>query len=519
MLLTDLLDFSFEQYGEYPFLYFNDTTYTNKETSVFSKKISVLLRNLGICDGERVMVSLPNCPEVIFSYQGILRAKNVVVPVMFLLHPSEIHFILNDCKAKAIVTSSLVLPKLVEAAKNLPYEPIFIVVDHIPNIKDYENVDIVELHKAIELINEDEEAAMHASESDLAVILYTSGTTGRPKGVMLTHKNLYSSARTSYEMSIENGDYEPSTTIGVLPLAHIYGFTTMNTNFLLGNSVDIFPTFDVEKLFQSIEKYKVKNIGLVPAMIHAMVFAPQSNKYDLSSLESVISGSASLPVAIIQAFKKKFNAEIREGYGLSEAAPVVSSHRDGIPIKYGSVGIPIPGIEVKVVDHNGNDVQRGEVGELLVKGDNITLGYYGLEEETKNTIKDGWLYTGDLVKMDEDDYLYIVDRKKDLIIRGGFNVYPRDLEEVIAAHEAVSEAAVIGIPDEKMGEEIIACVILKPGSVVTEEDIIAYTQQKFAKYKTPKRVFFLDELPRTSIGKILKRKLRDLYENANMTKS
>ena len=306
MLLTDLLDFSFKHYGEYPFLYFNNTTYTNKETSVFSKKISVLLRNLGICDGERVIVSLPNCPEVIFSYQGILRAKNVVVPVMFLLHPSEIHFILNDCKAKAIVTSSLVLPKLVEAAKNLPYEPIFIVVDQIPNIKDYENVDIVELHKAIELINEDEEEAMHASESDLAVILYTSGTTGRPKGVMLTHKNLYSSARTSYEMSIENGDYEPSTTIGVLPLAHIYGFTTMNTNFLLGNSVDIFPTFDVEKLFQSIEKYKVKNIGLVPAMIHAMVFAPQSNKYDLSSLESVISGSASLPVALIQAFKKKF---------------------------------------------------------------------------------------------------------------------------------------------------------------------------------------------------------------------
>ncbi|MBD3107755.1 long-chain fatty acid--CoA ligase [Bacillus sp. AGMB 02131] len=518
MLLTNLLDFSLEQYGEYPFLYFNDIAYTNEDTIVYSKKISVLLRSLGICDGERVVVSLPNCPEVIFSYQGILRAKNIVVPVMFLLHPSEIHFILNDCKAKAIITSSLVLPKLVEAAKNLPYKPTFIVADEIQNKNDSENIDIIELHKAIEECDENKEELIDASESDVAVILYTSGTTGRPKGVMLTHKNLYSSARTAYEMTIENGDHEPNTTIGVLPLAHIYGFTTMNTNFLLGNSVVVFPTFDLDQLFRCIEKYKVKSIGLVPAMIHAMVHAPQSDQYDLSSLESVISGSASLQVALIQAFKKKFNAEIREGYGLSEAAPVVSSHRDGISIKYGSVGIPIPGIEVRVIDNNGNDVDRGEVGELIVKGDNITPGYYGLEEETKKAIKDGWLYTGDLVKMDEDGYLYIVDRKKDLIIRGGFNVYPRDLEEVIAAHEDVSEAAVIGVPDEKMGEEIIACVIKKPGAAVTEAELIAYTQQRFAKYKTPKHVFFLDELPRTSVGKILKRKLRDLYENANLTK-
>lgn len=511
MLLTNFIDFTKEQYGEYPFLFFENKEYTNLDVERMAKKISVLLRNHGIADGERVVVSMPNCPEVVFSYQGILRSRGIVIPLLHLLHPSEIHFILSDSKAKAIITSSQVLPKFIEAAQGLSFTPLFIVVDDLDDLSTIQNHQVILLHDALKSVNESDEVLEDAHENDVAVILYTSGTTGRPKGVMLTHKNLYTNTKTSYDLAREDKDFSRGTTIGILPLAHAFGFTMMNSSILLGSSVVIFSKFDVEQLFESIEKHKVKSFAAVPAMIHAMVASPLADKYDLSSLESVGSGSASLPLALIQAFKNKFHAEIREGYGLSEATTIVTTHRDGMPIKYGSVGIPIPGVEVKIVDQNGSTVPQGEIGELLVRGDSITPGYYGLEEETKKAIKDGWLHTGDLVKMDEDGYLYVIDRKKDLVIRGGFNIYPRDVEEVIAKHEAVSEVAVIGLPDEKMGEEIVACVVKKPGATVTDEEIILYSQQKLAKYKTPKKVVFVEQLPRNGVGKILKKRLRDMY--------
>ncbi|MDQ0217705.1 long-chain fatty acid--CoA ligase [Peribacillus cavernae] len=517
MLLTNLIDHTKEHYGEYPFLYYKDKTYTNLEVEKMAKKFSILLRNHDIADGERVVVSIPNCPEVIFAYQGILRSRSIVIPVMHLLHPREIHFILNDSKAKAIITSSQVLPNMIEASKDLAYKPIFIVVDQLENKDVFDGYEIIELYKEIETIENSHELLTDAQESDTAVILYTSGTTGRPKGVMLTHKNLYSSAMSAYELLNDREDAGRGTTLGVLPLAHVYGFTMMNSCFLLGSSVVIFPKFDVDRVFACIEKYNVRAFSAVPAMLYAMVSSPNVDQYDLSSLESVGSGSAALPVAVIHAFKQKFNAEIREGYGLSEAAPTVAAHREGMPIKPGSVGVAIPGVQVRVVDENVTDVPKGEIGELIVKGDNITTGYYGLEEATKKAIKDGWLFTGDLATMDNDEYLYIVDRKNDLIIRGGFNIYPRDLEEVIMSHEAVAEVAVIGIPDERIGEEIVACVVKNPGSIVSEVEIIAYSQQKLAKYKTPKRVVFLQQLPRNGVGKILKRKLREMYETTDFS--
>lgn len=517
MLLTNFVDFTKENYGEYPFLFFENQEYTNIDVEKMAKKISVLLRNLSVSDGERVVVSMPNCPEVIFSYQGILRSRSIVIPLLHLLHHSEIHFILNDSEAKAIITSAQVLPKFIEAAEGLNYTPLFIIVDELDDPSLYQEQQIIFLQEALTSINETEEILKNAHESDVAVILYTSGTTGRPKGVMLTHKNLYSNTKTSYDLAMDKEDFSRGTTIGVLPLAHAFGFTMMNSSILLGNSVVIFSKFEVEQLFASIEKYKVKSFAAVPAMIHAMVASPTAEKYDLSSLESVGSGSASLPLALIQAFNQKFGAEIREGYGLSEATTIVTTSRDEMPIKYGSVGIPIPGVEIRIVNQSGEDVPQGEVGELLVKGDNVTPGYYRLEEETKKTIRDGWLYTGDLVRMDEDGYLYIVDRKKDLVIRGGFNIYPRDVEEVIAKHEAVSEVAVIGLPDEKMGEEIVACVVKKPETSVTEEEIILYSQQKLAKYKTPKKVFFVEQLPRNGVGKILKKRLRDMFATNSPT--
>lgn len=509
MLLTNLLDHSKDKYGEYPFLYFGDDTYSNYDVEMMAKKISILLRNHGIHDGDRVLVSIPNCPEVIFSYQGILRSRSIVIPVMFLLHPSEVHFILNDSKAKAIITSAQYLPNMIEATQSLSFQPKFIIIDQLPNKDKYKDYNVIELYDAISSLNVEQEILVDASEDYIAVILYTSGTTGKPKGVMLTHKNLYSNAKVAYDLAIERGDLNRRTTIGILPLAHVYGFSSMNSNILLGSSVVIFSKFDVDNIFQCIEQFKVKNFSVVPAMIHGMVSSPNINKYNLTSLESLVSGSASLPVTLIQAFNQKFNADILEGYGLSEAAPAVASHREGMKVKPGSVGIPLPNVQVRIVDEHDNDVDPGHVGELIVKGNNITPGYFGLEDETKKAIKDGWLYTGDLVKMDEDGYLFIVDRKNDMIIRGGFNIYPRDIEEIISSHEDVTEVAVIGIPDERIGEEIIACVIKKPNSHVSEEEIILFSQQKLAKYKTPKRVVFLEQLPRSGVGKILKRKLKE----------
>lgn len=511
MLLTELINYTKNQYGEYSCLHFKGKEYSNLEVERLSKKISFLLRKNGIADGERVVVCMPNCPEVIFSYQGILRARNIVVPVLLLLHPNEIHYILNDCQAKAIITSSFLLPNLIQAAKGLPYKPIFIVADQVESSpSEIDGFPIMHLYEEIQSIDDSEEVLTPGNENDVAVILYTSGTTGKPKGVMLTHKNLYSSAKTSYEYVMKQ--QERGNTLCVLPLAHVFGFTAMNASFLLGSSIVILPTFDVDEVFECIEKYKISAFGAVPAMIYAMVHSPNADKYDLSSLEFIISGSAPLPLAVIEAFEKKFSAEIREGYGLSEAAPVVSAHQDGMTVKHGSVGKPIPGIEVKIVDENGDEVPQGEIGELIVKGDNVSPGYYRLEEETKKTIKDGWLRTGDLVRMDEDGYLYIVDRKKDLIIRGGLNIYPRDVEEVIAKHDGVAEVAVIGVPDERMGEEIVACVVKKPNATVSEEELIHYSQQKLAKYKTPRKIVFLKQLPRNGVGKVLKRNLRETCE-------
>jgi long-chain acyl-CoA synthetase len=494
--LEDLLETNIAEFGEYPFLFFNDRTITNIETKQYADHFASGLRNLGILKGDRVIVCMPNCPEVLFSYQGITRAGATIVPVMFTLHPKELHYIARNSGAKAVITSSSVLGTVEKSLEGLPVKPRLIVVDlpsddHVKNFYDVlapVNTSIVDGGKA----------------EDTAVILYTSGTTGNPKGVLLTHKNLYSNA----ENSAKHNETERGTTLGVLPLAHVYGLTISNICFLTGSSIVIFSSFDTKGVFKAIETYEVKTFSAVPAMIHALVSYPQADQYNTSSLESVGSGSAPLPVALLHAFEQKFGAKVYEGYGLSEAAPVVTAHCKGIEIKPGSVGIPIPGVAVKIVDENGKEVPTGDVGELVVCGDNVTPGYYQNAVETNRVLKESWLFTGDMARIDDEGYVYIVDRKKDLIIRGGFNVYPRDVEEILNAHEQVYEAAVVGVPDERMGEEMVACVVKKQDSEVTVEELIIYCQDHLAKNKTPRRIVFLEALPRNGVGKILKTHLR-----------
>lgn len=494
--LKDLLERNIAEFGEYPLLHFKDKTYTNVETKRFADEFANGLRQLGVEKGDRVMVCMPNCPEVIIAYHGISRAGAIIVPVMFMLHPKELHYIALNSRAKAVITSSFVLQNVEKSLEGLPLKPQLIITD-FPSEENAKNF--------YEVMAQDGGiVSADADVDDTAVILYTSGTTGNPKGVLLTHKNLYSNA----ENSAKHNETERGATLGVLPLAHVYGLTVSNVCFLTGSSIVIFPNFDVIDVFKAIEKYKVKSFSAVPAMIYAMLSYPQADQYDLSSLESVGSGSAPLPVALLHAFQQRFGAKVFEGYGLSEAAPVVTAHKKGIEIKPGSVGIPIPGVEVKVVNDYGDEVPAGEVGELIVRGDNVTPGYYQNHDESKRVLKDGWLFTGDMARMDDEGYLYIVDRKKDLIIRGGFNIYPRDVEEILNAHGGVAEAAVVGVPDERMGEEMVACVVRKQGSEVSEEELIRYCQDHLAKNKTPRRVLFLEALPRNGVGKILKTRLR-----------
>lgn len=509
-LLKDLLDQNIKAFGEYPFLYYGDRVYSNVETQKLAIRIASGLRNSGIEKGDRVLVCMPNCPEVLFSYQGITRAGAIIVPVLYLLHAHEIKYIIQNSKAKAVITNSDTLPKINEAIRSLSEKPRIFVSDD----PDYLQVD--NLHRILDEYEERNFTNIaDVGEHDPAVILYTSGTTGKPKGVILTHKNLYSNAVSSAAVRQETREI----TIGVLPLAHVYGLTLSNICYIKGNSIVVFSKFDAEKVFQAIETYKVSSFSVVPAMVYAMFHHPKSEKYNLSSLKTLSSGSAPLPEALRIGFKEKLNVDVLEGYGLSEAAPVVASQRDDMPYKPGSVGVPIPGVEIKIVDPNDVEVSSGEIGELLVRGDNVTPGYYENEEETARVIKNSWLYTGDLAKVDVDGYLFIVDRKKDLIIRGGFNIYPRDLEELLSRHSSVLETAVIGVPDERMGEEVLAFVVKKPEDHTTEEELIHFCQQHLAKNKTPRNIVFLDSLPRNGVGKILKTQLRKWAKEQNYFRS
>lgn len=491
-----MLETNISKFGEYPFLHFKEKQYTNLECREFADQFAGGLKKRGITVGDRVIVCMPNCPEVIFAYQGITRAGVIIVPVMFTLHPKELHYIALNSGAKAVITSSPILGNVEKALEGLASKPIVIVVDQPTSERGLNFYDVWSEGSFV--------SGNERKEDDTAVILYTSGTTGNPKGVLLTHKNLTSNA----ENSVKHNELERGTTIGVLPLAHVYGLTISNICLLMGSSIVIFSTFDTKEVFRAIEKYEVKNFSAVPAMIHALVSYSSAEEYNTSSLESVSSGSAPLPVALLHAFEKKFGAKVFEGYGLSEAAPIVTAHKNGIEIKPGSVGIPIPGVEVKIVDENGDEVECGEVGELCVRGENVTPGYYQNVEESRRVLINSWLHTGDMARMDDEGYVYIVDRKKDLIIRGGFNVYPRDVEEILNSHETVSEVAVVGVPDEKMGEEMVACVVVKPGAVTSEEELITYCQEHLAKNKTPRRIVFLETLPRNGVGKILKTHLR-----------
>ncbi|RJP70177.1 MAG: long-chain-fatty-acid--CoA ligase [Candidatus Abyssobacteria bacterium SURF_17] len=503
MNLAELAGRKIREFGEYVTLIFEDNEYTNVQMHEQSKRFAGGLKRLGIKPDDKVMVLMPNCPEVLISYPAIWRLGAIIVPVLFLLEAHEVSYIAADSEAAAIITSPEFLYKVQEARRNAPS------LRHVIIVGDEQHPDTILFNRLVEE-PEPVNSIYPTKDDDVAALLYTSGTTGRPKGVMLAHKNLHAQAINTKNTAgdADRGD----VSLVVLPLSHSYGLGLLVSGYVsdrTGRAV-LLRWFNLEEVFRAIEKYKVANMAGVPTMFIYMLHYPEADKYDTTSVQTWLVGAAPMPLEKLREFEQKFGGVMHVAYGLTEAAPGVAAQRDSDPRKPGSVGTAMAGVEVKIFDENDGELPPNSVGEIVCRGDNIMLGYYKMPEDTEKTLRGGWLHTGDMGYLDEDGHLFIVERKKDLIIRGGFNIYPKDVEDVLYLHPAVAEAAVVGKADETMGEEVMAYVTLKPGAVAKAEELIAHCQSRLAKYKCPRRVEFLDAMPKTPIGKIQKKELRKL---------
>jgi long-chain acyl-CoA synthetase len=455
-----------------------------------SMRVAALLRARGISVGDRVALMVPNVPQFAAIYYGILRAGAVVVPLNVLNKRREVEFFLKDSGAKLLFVWQDFAVEAVPAAIDVGCESI--------------TVDLQEFTQRL-FQHEPRTDIVERDESDTAVMLYTSGTTGTPKGAELTHANLRANCDAScllFELAAG------AVVLGALPLFHAFGQTcALNTCVLAGGMLTLIPRFDGSKALEVIQRDKVMVFEGVPSMYGAMLHAPDRERYDVSTLKICASGGAAMPVELMRAFEAAFGCMVLEGYGLSETSPVASFNHPDRERKAGSIGTPIRGVEMRVVDEQDQELPTGEVGEVVIRGHNIMKGYWGRPDATTATIKDGWFHSGDLARRDEDGYFFIVDRKKDMIIRNGFNVYPREIEEVLYAHPAVREAAVVGLPHDEYGEEVGAAVSLKPEARTTVEDLQAFVKDQVAAYKYPRKVWIVDELPKGPTGKILKREI------------
>jgi long-chain acyl-CoA synthetase len=456
-----------------------------------SARLATLLREQGLEAGGRVGVMLPNVLEFPVAYYGVLRAGGVVVPMNVLLKRREIAFYLQDSGAELL----LYWHGFGEEARAGAAEA------------GTEAIEVEPAAFAALLAEHEPSADLAASEEeDTAVILYTSGTTGKPKGAELTHLNLFRNADVSSRTTsgVEAGDI----VLGALPLFHSFGQTVgMNASIKVGACLTLVPKFDPGEALATIGRDGVTHFYGVPTMFGALLHHPERESHDTSSLRTCITGGASMPVEVLRGFEDAFGAVVLEGYGLSETSPVSSSNHPGMERKPGSIGTPIEGVEMKVVNENDEEVPQGEVGEIVIRGHNIMKGYWERPDATEEAMRGGWFHSGDMARVDEEGYFFIVDRKKDMIIRGGYNVYPREVEEILYEHPKIREAAVLGVPHDEWGEEVGAAVVLHEGEELSSEECSAYVRERIAAYKYPRIVWFLDDLPKGPTGKILKREI------------
>ena len=454
-----------------------------------SARVAGLLRERGLKPGDRIGIMMPNVAEVPVVYYGILRAGGVVVPMNPLLKAREVAYYLGDSGARLVFAWHTFAEQARGGADQVKAESI--VVDEVgfPDLLASATPDF---------------GVADTADEDTAVILYTSGTTGHPKGAELTHGNLISNTEVSRTDIV--GARPDDVIFGGLPLFHVFGQTVaLNVAVAAGACLTLLPRFDAEHALRIIAGHRVTVFEGVPTMYVALLHQPDRADYDTSSLRMCISGGAALPVEVLRGFEEAFGVPVLEGYGLSETSPVASFNHPGRVRKPGSIGTPIRDVRMRVVDGEGHEVAAGEVGEIAISGPNVMKGYWQRPEATAEAIRDGWFHTGDLARVDEDGYFFIVDRKKDMIIRGGYNVYPREIEEVLYEHPAVAEAAVIGLPHPSLGEEVAAAVALKPGAAISAEELRDYVKGQVAAYKYPRHVWIVDALPKGPTGKIQKR--------------
>jgi long-chain acyl-CoA synthetase len=449
-----------------------------------------MLRSKGVETGDRVGLQMPNVPYFPVVYYGVLRLGAVVVPMNPLLKGREVEYYLSDSGARLMVAWHDFAAPAGEGSEAAGAECV------ITKPGEFE-----QLLGGADPVEE----VVERADDDPAVIIYTSGTTGTPKGATLMHSNLASGAEVARDLVDAGPD---SVGLATLPLFHVFGMNSvMNMAVHARGLVTLLPRFEPGKALEIIQRDRVTSFAGVPTMYSALLHHPDRDNYDVSSLDLCVSGGSAMPVELLSGFDDAFGAKVLEGYGLSETTGMGSFNLPDQERKPGSIGVPIGGTEMKVVDDDGNELPQGERGEVVMRGPFVMKGYWNKPEATNEVMKDGWFHTGDIATVDEDGYFFIVDRKKELIIRGGYNVYPREIEEVLYGHPAVREAAVVGMPHDDLGEEVGAAIALKDGTEASPEEIRDYVKQRVAAYKYPRRVWIADDLPKTSTGKILKREI------------
>ncbi len=498
MNIAQLVLDSIERFGEYPSVYHQDRWHSNVQRLLCAEKMASVLRDQGVQPGDRVVVMMANDPTVTDAFHAIWRLGAVMIPVTPNWVAREVRYVLEHSGAQVVITSAVLAQRIGEASENVP--GIRAILVH--GSSELESTTPLEplMAKAQPL------KSMHeCNEDDLAMLIYTSGTTGQPKGVMQSHKNL----QTNVAAVIKLGAMAPSTrAMQVLPLSHVFGVLGMNLNAIFGCSSIILPQWDTRQVFETIQQFKIARFSVVPTMLSYMLTFPDRQKYDCSSLEVVSTGGAATPDEVRREFERTFSCRIRDGYGCSEATCAISSYQDSEAHRVGSVGRPLHEMDLAILDKASRAVPTGQEGEVCVRGPHVMQGYWKDPETTELAMRSGWLHTGDLGRVDADGYLYITGRIKDLIIKGGENISPREIEEAIYQHPAVAEAAVIGIPDVTFGEQVCAVVVLRPGHTATEIEIQSHVARFVNKFKVPSSVVFRSELPKSPVGKILKRELR-----------
>ena len=507
--VPEMLQKTIANYGNRPALHFYGKEINYKEFGEQAAAFASSLQQTGLHKGDRAAIMLPNCPQYCISYYGILQAGGTVTQVNPMLLGKELAYILKDSGAETIVIYEPLIPVLNEIIEQT-------AIKHVIKVnlegRDYQDGLAVPFTDFIKRAKTPPQPVAITPSEDIAVLQYTGGTTGRSKGVMITHRNVLANVMQSYEFFQDKTELGKDRCLTVIPLFHVFGMTScMNLSIYTGAMSIILPKFNLEEVLQTIKDMQPTSFPGVPTMYIAITNHPDMDQYDLDSIGICNSGSAPMPGEILRTFEGKSGAKILEGYGLSESSPSTHCNPSFAERKPGSVGIGLPSTDYKIVDlaEGETELPVGETGELILKGPQVMKGYWNMPEETAQTLRDGWLYTGDIARMDEDGYLYIVDRKKDLIIASGYNIYPRDVEEIIYEHSAVQEAVVVGIPDPYRGETVKAVVVLKDDKQCSEAELIAYCRKNMAAYKVPRVVEFREELPKTNVGKILRRKVRE----------